>query len=270
MILTLKKLIIKKILIRIDDTETYHKYKKRVNILSALLIFTLVVAMAPNIGGSLTTYLGLFSAGIAIAMKDIITNIAGGIFIISRKPFSTGDRIEIGDVAGDVIDIRMFQFTLMEIGNWVDADQSTGRIIHIPNSKIFTEPLSNYSKAFKYIWNEVNVLITFESDWEEAKLIIFRIANEISEAHNVEARQRLKEASKKYMIKYNKLTPIVYTDVKSDGIQLTARYLCRPRRRRSTNEVFWEYILREFAKDNKINLAYNTQRIIIDGNVKKY
>ena len=82
---------------------------------------------------SLTTFLGLASAGVAIAMHDTIANLAGWFFIISRKPFKVGDRIEIGEIAGDVIDIRIFQFSLVEIGNWVDAEQSTGR--NSPRSK---------------------------------------------------------------------------------------------------------------------------------------
>ena len=95
-----------------------------------------------------------------------------------RKPLKVGDRVQIGDVTGDVIDIRIFQFSVIEIGNWVDADQSTGRIIHIPNGTIFIKWQANYTAGFEYIWNEIPVLVTFESDWKTAKqttvLINFR------------------------------------------------------------------------------------------------
>jgi len=90
----------------------------------------------------------LLSAGIAIALKDVFVNLAGFIFIMWRQPLEVGHRIQIGEVAGDVVDIRPFQFTILEIGNWVDADQSTGRMIHIPNGKIFTENLANYHFGF--------------------------------------------------------------------------------------------------------------------------
>ena len=116
---------------------------------------------------SLATYLGLVSAGLAIALKDPIANMAGWLFIIWRRPFEVGDRVQIGDHSGDVIDQRIFQFTLLEIGNWVDGDQSTGRIIHIPNGKIFTQDQANYTKAFSYIWDELSVLLTFESNWKK-------------------------------------------------------------------------------------------------------
>jgi len=100
-------------------------------------------------------FLGLITAGLAIALKDPITNLAGWLFILIRKPFVLGDRVQIGQNTGDIIDIRLFQFTMLEIGNWVEADQSTGRIIHLPNGKVFLEPQANYSSGFEYIWNEI-------------------------------------------------------------------------------------------------------------------
>ncbi len=209
---------------------------------------------------SMATFLGLVSAGIAIALKDPITNVAAWFFIVARRPFTLGDRIKIGDNAGDVIDIRVFQFTLMEIGNWVDADQSTGRILHIPNGKVFIETLANYSKGFQYIWDEIPVLVTFESNWEKAKGILQQIGSKHAEHLSKTAEQRIKEASKKFMIFYSTLTPIVYTSVKDCGVLLTIRYLCEPRRRRGSEHAIWEDILHEFAKCKNIDFAYPTQR----------
>src|SRR5436309_2546056 len=122
--------------------------------------------------GAIATFLGLFTAGLAIALKDIVANLAGWAYIVWRRPFDVGDRVQIGPHAGDVIDLHLFQFTLNEIGNWVKADQSTGRIIHIPNGKVLSEPLANYDKGFRYIWNEIPVVISFESDWKQAKRLL--------------------------------------------------------------------------------------------------
>ncbi|MFZ0483677.1 MAG: mechanosensitive ion channel domain-containing protein [Desulfobacterales bacterium] len=99
-------------------------------------------------------------------------------FIMSRKPFKVGDRIEIDQITGDVIDIRIFQFSVVEVGNWIDADQSTGRIVQVPNSKVLREALANYQIGFEYIWHEIPVLITFESDWKKAKGLLQKIAND--------------------------------------------------------------------------------------------
>lgn len=209
---------------------------------------------------SLSTYLGLLSAGVAIAMQAPLVNLAGWFFLLWRKPFSVGDRIQIGDVRGDVIDQRIFMFSLLEIGNRVDAEQSTGRLMHIPNGKVFTEPLANYTDGFQYIWNEIPVLVTFESNWEKAKEILENIINTQSEELTKNAEAELKEIAGKMMIYLSKLTPIVYTSVKDSGILLTIRYLCNPRGRRGSEQKIWEDILRAFAKCGDIDLAYPTQR----------
>ncbi len=209
---------------------------------------------------SLATYLGLLSAGLAVALKDPITDIIGWGFILLRRPFEIGDRIQIGDFAGDVIDQRIFQFSLMEIGNWVAADQSTGRVLHIPNGMIFTNVLANYTKGSRYIWNEIPVLVTFESDWRKAKKILEEISARQTEKIDGEAEASFKKASKQYLLQYGTLTSIVYTSVLDSGVMLTIRYLCEPRQRRTSSASFWEDILDEFAMYPEIDFAYPTQR----------
>jgi len=210
--------------------------------------------------GELLRFVGILSAGLAIALKEPLSNIAGWAFIIWRRPFEVGDRVQIGTHAGDVIDLGLFQFTLNEIGGWVDADQSSGRIVHIPNGQVFTEPLANYNKGFRYIWNEVPVVVTFESDWRKAKQILGKIAVKHAEHLTQQAEQELLAASQQYLINYRKLTPIVYTKVVNDGVQLTIRYLIEPRKRRGTEHAIWEDILTEFAAAPDIDLAYHTTR----------
>lgn len=205
-------------------------------------------------------FLGIITAGLAIALKDPIANLAGWIFILIRKPFVIGDRVQVGIHTGDIIDIRLFQFTMLEIGNWVDADQSTGRIIHLPNGKVFLEPQANYSTGFEYIWNEIKVLITFESNWEKTKGILEVLINKHTKNIDLKAKQEILEASKNYMIYYKNLTPIVYTSVKESGVQLTLRYLCNPRRRRGSENEIWEEILLQFNAHNDIDFAYPTTR----------
>jgi len=245
---------------RTEDVRTRYRWKKTSGYILIILGLFIIIRLWFRGFESLATYLGLLSAGLAIALRDLVSDLAGWLFIIGRRPFSVGDRIQIGNFAGDVIDIRAFQFTLMEIGNWVDADQSTGRVIHIPNGMILREVLANYSKGFYYIWNEIPVLITFESDWQKAKKILQKIAEQDSERLSKAAEKRIKEASKKYMILYSKLTPIVYTSVKESGVLLTIRYLCEPQSRRGSEQKIWEDILKEFALQKDIQLAYPTQR----------
>lgn len=209
---------------------------------------------------SAATFLGLLTAGLAIALQGPITDLAGWMFLLIRRPFEVGDRIQIGEHAGDVIDVRIFQFAILEIGNWVDADQSTGRIIDIPNRKVFSEALANYTQGFQYIWNEIPVLITFESNWEKAKALLQEIADRHAGDVAQNVADQVQKASRRFVIKYSKLTPTVYTRVEDSGVLLTIRYLCGVRRRRSSTGEIWEDILRTFAQHADINFAYPTQR----------
>jgi small-conductance mechanosensitive channel len=256
----LYSLIIKIVWRRTENVRTRYSWRKTSGYIVIVLGVFLIGRLWFSGFQSVATYLGLLSAGIAIALKDVVSNFAGWLFIISRRPFSVGDRIQIGNHAGDVIDTRFFQFTLMEIGNWVNADQSTGRIIHIPNGMVLSEVLANYSKGFQYIWNEIPVLITFESNWQKAKKILQKIADKDAEQLSKAAEKRVKEASKKFMILYSRLTPIVYTSVQESGVLLTIRYLCEPQRRRDSEQAIWEDVLKEFVGHEDIDFAYPTQR----------
>jgi small-conductance mechanosensitive channel len=245
---------------RVTDPWSRYRWRKSVTYL-ALAIGAVLVGRTWFLGvETLATFFGLLSAGLAIALKDPVADLAGWAYIMWRRPFEVGDRIQIGPHAGDVIDLRLFQFTLNEIGGWVDADQSTGRIIHIPNGKVFNEPVANYDRGFSYIWNEVPVLVTFESDWKKAKEILTAIAFKHAEHLTAQAEQDLLAASRQYLINYTKLTPIVYTQVVESGVRLTIRYLIEPRKRRGTEHAIWEDVLAEFARTPEVDLAYHTVR----------
>jgi small-conductance mechanosensitive channel len=259
-ILIIQRLLKKLFIHRIVDLKVRYQWQKISLYLAVFLIIIFLLNVWLELFGSMGTFLGLLSAGIAIALKDPLVNMVSWAFILIRQPFKVGDRIQIGKVAGDVIDIRLFQFSIMEIGNWVDAEQSTGRIIHIPNGIIFTEPQANYTAEFQYIWNEIPVLVTFESDWKKAKHILADIVNHHGILLSTEAEKQIKEAAKRFLIFYNKLTPIVYTSVKDSGVMLTLRYMCNPRERRSIEEKIWEDILNKFAECDDIDFAYPTQR----------
>ena len=245
---------------QVENPRTRYTWRKNISYVSITLSLIFVAGpWLPNVG-SLSTFLGLTTAGFTVVLRDPIVDIVGWLFLLWRQPFQVGDRIEIGDHAGDVIDMRTFQFTLMEIGNWVESDQSTGRIIHVPNSAVFRDAIANYSQGFQYIWNELSVLVTFESDWQKAKGILSAIADDHAAPLTDVAQEHLKQAARRYLIFYSKLTPIVYTSVQDSGVQLTIRYLCEPRQRRGSEEAKWEAILTAFAAEPDIHFAYPTQR----------
>lgn len=247
---------------RIKNKKTAYKWKKNLSYISAFIGLIFLTQIWFSALGNLTTYLGLLSAGIAIALKDPLTDLVAWMFIIFRTPFDIGDRIEIGNSKGDIIDIRPFKFTILEVGNWVDAEQSTGRVIHIPNHTVFSEHLANYTADFEFVWNELNVVLTYDSNWKKAKSILEEIAEDVSKQFIETAKQQINKAAKSYLIEYKYLTPIVYTDVKDRGIFLTIRHLIDPRRRRGTSHKIWECVLTEFENHNDIVLAYPTFRIL--------
>lgn len=253
--------IIKIVNKRTEDVRTRYIWRKTTTYVVAV-VGILIIGRIWFIGfQTLTTFIGIFSAGLAIALKDAISNFAGWIYISWRRPFIVGDRIQIGDFAGDVIDINMFDFTLLEIGNWVKADQSTGRMLHIPNGKVFVEPVANYSQGFPFIWNEIPVLLSYESNWRKAKEILYEIIEQHTMKLSQKAEQKIREASEKFLIYYKKLSPIIYTTTQASGILLTLRYLCPPRERRGSEDAIWREILSRFAEHDDIELAYPTTRI---------
>src|SRR5205809_3103330 len=204
---------------RVRDPRSRYRWRKTLTYLLYAVGIIIVGRMWFAWVESLTTIVGFLSAGLAIALKDPVSNLAGWAFIVWGRPFEVGDRIQIGPHAGVVIYLGLFQFTLHEIGAWVQADHSSGRIIHVPNGKVFIDPVANYNKGFKYIWNEVPVLVTFETDWRKAKHILTTIAAKHAEHLTAQAEQDLLAASQQYLINYRKLTPIVYTNVVDNGVR---------------------------------------------------
>lgn len=247
---------------KIGETNRFYMARKRTYYIVTILYIVLMFFVWFELAGAFTTYAGLLSAGIAIALKDLFSNMAAWLFIMFKRPFSVGDRILINGKRGDVIDVRIFQFSLIELNEPADGEQSTGRMVDIPNHYVFLYPVVNYVKGFKYIWNEIKIEITFESDWKKMKKELEKIVDRHTLHFTGNAEKEIRAAARKYMIYFNNLTPIVYTDVRSSGVQLTLRYLCEPKTKRQTVNDIWEDILKVIAQNDDINLAYPTHRIV--------
>ncbi len=257
----IQKLILKIAHDRVQEHASRYIWQKLLAYITVALVIIFIGRIWLKDYKDLSTILGFLTAGLVIALKDLIVDITGWFLIIWRKPLHLGDRIQIGEHKGDVVDIRLFQFSILEIGNWVDAEQFTGRIVHIPNGKIFTDLIFNYNRGFKFIWDEIPVLITNESDWKKAKNILQKITEKHT-SHNVEkVKEDLSETSKKFFINIASLDPTVHTKIEPFGTSLTLRYLCLPHERRTTHELISEAILEEFAKHDDIDFAYPTHRI---------
>lgn len=256
----LRTVIVRFLSNRVHDTAERYRWRKNLGTILTFLTFVFIVQIWFDGIGSLATFFGLLSAGLAIALRDPVSDFAGWLFLVTQRTFAVGDRIQVGNVKGDVIDIRMMKFTLLEIGNWVEADQSTGRVIHIPNQRVFRENIFNYTSDFEFIWNEIAVVVTFESDWKKAKALLQEVVDKLMADFKPTAEKELRRASNSYLIHFTHLTPIVYTDVTDFGVRLTVRYLSAPRKRRKMAEDFWEEILDRFNADPTLDFAYPTTR----------
>ncbi len=266
-ILLVLQLLIRKFgLSRVSNLNSRYRWQKSTRYILTFIGILMVGSVWSNGLEAITTFLGILSAGLVIALKDPLVNLAGWLFIVWRRPYQVGDRIQLDDFHGDVVDTGLFQTTLMEIGNWVQADQMTGRIIKCPNAKVFTDPVYNYSKGwFQYIWNEIPVMVTFESDWKLTKAILQDLVNTQYQAVAEEAEKKMRQSASEMLVIQSSLKPQVFTTVADSGIVLTIRYLCDPRKRRATSESLWESVLDAFDKHETIELAYPTQRITYTG-----
>jgi small-conductance mechanosensitive channel len=207
-------------------------------------------------------FVSAVGAGGVFALHQMLLNIAGWLILMVRRLYRPGDRVQIGQVKGDVIDVSLFWTTLLEVGEWVEGEQSTGRIVACPNRSIFTQNVFNYTQGFNFIWNEISVIITFESNWRAAKQIITDIAyRNFNEEVKEQVERQLQAMSRRYMIYYRHLTPIVYTTIADYGVKLTLRYLTEAHKRRSSEVEISTQILDAFSEREDVELAYPTYRI---------
>ena len=204
---------------------------------------------------SIITFISFIGAAATLAMRDIILNFLAGIYISIAKPFRIEDRIELLDTIGDVVNTNSMTFEILEVKGKDEGEQSTGIIVQIPNSKIFTESIKNYTKAFKYIWSELEVKVSLNANLEQNKKTLYEIveSNDIVKRIPKKMKQALNEAIGDYRIYYNNLEPIIYTKLTDECVILTIRYLAHPKKARHIESQIWNKIY-ESAKENKLQL----------------
>jgi len=260
--LWLLRFLIKRIIWdKTQKVETRYRWRKTIGYTYMLLIFLVLFRVWFNPSWDIVNIVALVAAAVILSLQDLIRSLAGWFTLVWTHPFQVGDRIQIDNgITGDVIDIRVFKFSLNEVGNWVHADQSTGRVMHVPNSVVLDKTIINFTETFPYIWIELPILVTFESNWQSAKEALQKIADEHSHKVSNNAKAKIKDASKHYMIYYTMLTPIIYTSVDPCGVLLTMRLLVEPHKRRNCEHAIWEDVLKEFAQHKDIDFAYPTQR----------
>ena len=166
--------------------------------------------------------LGILAAGIAFALQEVIGSFTGWLTIISGRPFSVGDCIETGDFRGDVVDVSILRTTLMETGNWLHGDHNRGRIVTVSNAFIFKEPLYNYSAHLHFIWDEINLPITYESDWQKAVRLMIAAVQKHPKYQVLlpQAIEQRRQARRQLAVKITSLEPRVFAKLTDNWIEL--------------------------------------------------
>lgn len=247
------KAIVRALYSRADVSNKKKYFRNRMlkialNIISIILV---ILLWGHRISG-MVTIISFLSAGIAIAVKEIIFDFFAGVYINMKKIFELEDRVEINGIKGDVVNIRSLGFEVLEVGDRVHAEQSTGRIIHIPNSFVFLYPLKNYTKAFKYIWDEITVKVPLDADIEKTKEVLYDIvnSNEILETIPKKMEDAVADVTVEYRIYYNYLDPIIYTEIVDSHVELYIRYIVHPKKSRIVEDEIYLKILEEYKKGN--------------------
>ena len=232
-----------------SDKKKFFRNRKFRIIITVVSIIVILLAWGEKLNG-IITIVSFVSAGIAIAIREIIFNFFAGIYIRVRKPFYVEDRIEIDDIKGDIINTHALSFEMLEVGERNDGEQSTGRIVHIPNSYVFTKTLKNYTKAFKYIWDEIKIELDLDADIDATKEKIYDILFENPELQETPKKMEdaVDEAILEYRIYYNNLEPIIYTTIKDSHVELQLRYLVHPKKARNVQDEIVLKILEENKK----------------------
>ena len=204
---------------------------------------------------NVVTVISFMTAAITLALREFIINLFSGFYIKMCKPFKIEDRIEINDVTGDVVNINMLSFDVLEVS---DKDQSTGIITTLPNSSIFNYKLKNYMKGFKYIWDEITIKLDLKNDLETTEELLYKIVNQNDVVKQIPSKmmKEMQNAVKDYRVYYNHLNPIIYVSIVDNHYELTIRFLVHPKKKRYVDSAIYRQILKE-CQNKKIILYKN-------------
>ena len=262
-VLTIIQIIRRYLKRKISNTVIRYKTQKGIEILGYVLLVILAITYFSGSIKDFTIIIGLFTAGLAFTLQELILSIAGSLYIFLVKVYKPGDRIEINGIKGDVIDVDSIYTTMMEIGEWVSSDNYSGRIVKLSNAFVFKGPIYNYSQDFPFIWDEFNLPIRYGSDVELAKSIIIKAASEILSDYVINSKSEWDSIVSKYYIEDAQIDPTLAISLTDNWIQFNLRYIVDFKKRRFTKHLLNDKIRVEFEKTNgKIILASTTIELV--------
>lgn len=247
----------------VKNSEVRYRSRKFVNFIGYVAAVVVIATIYSNRLGGLTVTLGVAGAGIAFALQEVIASFAGWFAISFASFYKPGDRIQLGGIKGDVIDVGILRTTLMEVGEWVKGDLYSGRIVRIANSFVFKEPVFNYSGDFPFLWDEITVPVKYGCDQKLAREILQRVAQETVGDYATSAAVAWKEMVKNYLIEDARVEPMVTLVANDNWMEFTVRYVINYKKRRVTKDTLFTRIIEEFDMTNgRVALASMTVQLV--------
>jgi len=240
---------------RVENTRRVYFISQYSQIILNIVEVILLILLWSNYFKNIMTIISVVSAAMTIALREVIMNFFCGIYIRIKKPFKVEDRIQIDDTKGDVMNISSMSFEILEVSNKEENGQSTGIVISYPNSIVFTKPIKNINKGFKYIWNELTIKVRLDCDLVKNKQELYKIVNgnDVIKSIPKKMMNEIQNISPDNRVYFNKYDPIIYTKIVENHIELTVRYLIHPKKARYIESVLWNKIYLAF-KEGKIEL----------------
>jgi len=247
----------------IKDVDTRYRARKFVSFLGYVVAIAVLATVFSDRLGGFTVAFGVAGAGVAFALQEVIASVAGWVAVSLGNFYAPGDRVQLGGIRGDVIDVSILRTTLMEIGEWVAADLYTGRIVRVANSFVFKEPVFNYSGDFPFLWDEITLPVKYGSDWKLAREMLRGIVNEVLVDYAAQVKASWLNMVREYRVEEANVEPMITLRATDNWIEFTVRYVVDYRKRRWMKDHLFTRILEEVDKsDNRIRLASATFEVV--------
>lgn len=234
----------------ISDIGSRYRARKLIGLFGYGLAGLFLLSLFSDRIGQFGVVLGVAGAGIAFALQEVIVSVAGWLAMSFGGYYRPGDRVQLGGIKGDVIDIGILRTTLMEMGDWVQGDNYNGRIVRVANSFVFKEPVFNYSGDFTFLWDEFKLPVRMTSDWQLAQRLIEAAVETHTVRFRADAATQWQKMLGKYLIEPARIEPSVTVTVTDNWYEFTARYVVDFRQRRSTRDAIMHDLMLAFEANS--------------------
>lgn len=227
----------------IESPERRYRLRKLITFAGYMLaIFLLSIVFSDKLAG-LTVFFGVAGAGVAFALQEVIASAAGWVTMSFGNFYHVGDRVQLGGIKGDVIDIGVLRTTLMECGGWINGDQYNGRVVRVANSFIYKEPVYNYSADFPFLWDEISIPVRYGSNYEKARKAFQQVLDDLTGEHARHLKVEWRKMTDKYLLENAILEPTVMLHMKENWVEYGLRYVVDYKQRRAMKDKICVRIL---------------------------